>query len=258
MSIRTKTWPTGVPCWIDLGTPEPAQDARFYADVLGWEVTDPDPGFGDYLTAHRGGSAAAGFGPAEGETIFWNLYLATDDVDAAVASATAAGGGVLVGPGDVGPLGRMAVLADPTGAQFGLWQAGSHIGASLVNEPGGLVWEDLRSSDPDASRAFFAALFGFTYEAVEGFDGYTTFTQPADGHILGGIGPEEPGQRPGWVPYFGVEDADAAVAAAGTAGGKVLVPAETTPYGRMAFLRDPRGAEFAVMASDWSEQPDRS
>ncbi|PPK97629.1 hypothetical protein CLV92_103163 [Kineococcus xinjiangensis] len=261
MSIRTKNWPAGVPCWVDLGTPEPTEDVRLYADVLSWEVTDPGPEFGGYLTAHRGGSAAAGIGPAEGETVFWNVYVATDDVDATAAAVTAAGGRVLMGPGDVGPLGRMAIAADPTGAQFGLWQAGTHIGASLVNEPGGLVWEDLRSTDPDASRAFFASVFGWAYEPMEGFPGYTTFSLPQEGLILGGIGPagpETPGEAAGWLPYFGVDDTDAAVGAAEARGAKVVMPAESTPYGRMAVLADPRGAEFAVIASDWSEQPDRS
>ncbi|WP_345714363.1 VOC family protein, partial [Kineococcus glutinatus] len=233
------------------------------ADVVGWEVTDPDPAYGDYLTVHRGGNAAAGVGPAQAEQVWWTVYIATDDLDAAAAAVTAHGGTLVVEPGDVGPLGRMAIAADPTGATFGLWQAGTHIGAALVNEPGGLAWEDLRSTDPDASRAFFAAVFGWTYEAMPDFPEYTTFTQPgeAEGVYLGGIGPvdpDTPGERPGWLPYFGVADTDTAVATAERLGGTVVAPAETTPYGRMAVLTDPHGAEFAVIASDWTQQPDRS
>ncbi|WP_459644791.1 VOC family protein [Kineococcus sp. NUM-3379] len=263
MSIRTKPWPTGVPCWIDLGTPDPPTDSRFYADVLGWEVEDGGEEYGGYVSAHRGGNAAAGIAPATSDTFWWNLYIATDDVDATAAAVTAAGGTVLVEPGDVGPFGRMAIAQDPTGSQFGLWQAGQHIGASLVNEPGGLTWEDLRSSDPDAARAFYGSVFGWTFQPMEGFEGYTTFTQPgeAEGVFLGGIGPagpDTPGQGSGWLVYFGVEDTDAAVATAERLGGKVVMPAETTPYGRMAVLTDPNGTEFAVIAGDWSQQPDRS
>ena len=67
---------------------------------------------------------------------------------------------MLLAPGDVGPLGRMLIAADPTGAVFGVWQAGTHIGAGLVNRPGGLVWEDLRSPEPERARAFYRSVFG--------------------------------------------------------------------------------------------------
>src|SRR6185503_9143475 len=108
-------------------------------------------------------------------------------------------------PGDVGPLGRMCIAADPTGAVFGVWQAGQHIGAGIVNEPGGLTWEDLRSTDPDAARAFYKSLFGFRFEALEaaGPD-YTPFSQPNEEWPLGGMGGlmGADGQPSHWLVYF--------------------------------------------------------
>jgi predicted enzyme related to lactoylglutathione lyase len=87
------------------------------------------------------------------------VYFAADDADRAAAEVARLGGTVLLEPGDVGPLGRMFVAMDPTGAPFGVWQAGDHIGAGIVNEPGGFTWEDLHTTDPEGARAFFAGLF---------------------------------------------------------------------------------------------------
>ena len=84
----------------------------------------------------------------------------------------------------------MAIAADPSGAVFGIWQAGQMIGSSLVNEPGGLTWEDLRSTDPAAAQDFYRALFGYRLDPVEmaGPD-YGTFALPGEQAPLGGMGP---------------------------------------------------------------------
>ena len=264
MSIRTSPWPNGVPCWADVMATDVRNSGAFYTAVFGWTVPEPEQQWGGYVTAEAGGQLVAGIGPIQqGAPAAWTLYLATDDAERTVALASEHGGSVIGPVMDVGPLGRMAILSDPSGAVFGLWQAGTMIGASLVNEPGGLVWEDLRSSDPEAARAFYAALFGWTYDAVEmaGPD-YTTFQRPDEPYVLGGVGTfmgEPEGTPSHWLVYFQVADVDAAVSAAQGAGGSVLAPPFDTPYGRMACLADPDGAVFMVMATDPAQPgPDRS
>ncbi|GAA3079634.1 hypothetical protein GCM10020000_76710 [Streptomyces olivoverticillatus] len=55
-------------------------------------------------------------------------------------------------------------------------------------------------------------------------------------------------ETPRWMPYFGVEDADATVARAQESGGSVLMPASDVPdVGRIAWLADAFGAPFAVI-----------
>ncbi len=258
MSIRTSPWPAGVPCWVDLTVPDVAAAKAFYASVLGWSYADTEAEYGGYAIAQVRGTAAAGIGPTmqDGAPAAWTLYLASDDADATSAAVVAAGGTVLLPPGDVGPLGRMLVAADPSGAVFGVWQAGTHVGAGVVNEPGGLTWEDLRSSDPDAARAFYTAVFGYHSEAVPmaGPD-YATFALAEVAQTpLGGIGGMMgiPGMPSHWLVYFGVADAGSAAAAAGDAGGAVLAPVFDTPYGRMAGLVDPAGAVFWVVETSGS------
>lgn len=262
MTIRTTRWPAGVPCWADLTAPDTAAAKAFYSDVIGWDFQDTEADYGGYAIATVGEAAAAGVGPAQaGAPAAWTLYFASDDADKAAAAVTGNGGTVIVAPGDVGPLGRMFIAADPTGAAFGVWQAGTHIGAGIANEPGGLAWEDLRSPDPDAARAFYEAVFGFTFQPLEGAgDDYATFHLPGDEAPLGGMGGMmgAPGAPPHWVVYFAVDDADASVAATEGGGGTVAAPAFDTPYGRMAGLIDPAGALFWVTqpAAD-QPQPER-
>jgi predicted enzyme related to lactoylglutathione lyase len=264
MSTRTSPWPAGVPCWTDLTVPDVAAASAFYARVLGWELTDSGEEYGGYRIATVRGSAVAGIGPqmGEGSPAAWTLYLASDDVDATAAAVTAHGGSLLFPPGDVGPMGRMCIATDPSGAAFGVWQAGQHIGAGLVNEPGGLHWEDLRSTDPDAARAFYRELFGYRFDAIPmaGAD-YATFARPGEEAPLGGMGgmmgsPE--GTPSHWLVYFGVESTDAAVEAAQAAGGSLLVPAVDSPYGRVAAVADPAGAAFCVIQTGDAPQPDRA
>ena len=154
MPIRTRKWPAGVPCWADLTVPDVPAAQAFYGAVLGWSFTDTADEYGGYVIGQINGAAAAGIGPTpqQGVPSAWTLYLASDDVDGTAKQITDAGGTMLLPPGDVGPLGRLCVAADPTGAVFGVWQAGGHLGAELHSEPGGITWEDLRTPDPDTVK----------------------------------------------------------------------------------------------------------
>jgi predicted enzyme related to lactoylglutathione lyase len=264
MSLRTSPWPAGIPCWADLSTPDVPAAAAFYSAVLGWSFTEPDEEFGGYVIGSVKGAAAAGVGPQQqpGAPAAWTLYLAADDADASARAVKDAGGQVLLDPGDVGPLGRMLIAADPSGAVFGIWQAGTHIGAGVVNEPGGLCWEDLRSSDPGAARAFYSAVFGYVFEPLEGAgpDYQLFFARPGEAPLggTGGMTRAPSGTPSHWVVYFGVADVPAAVQAARDAGGAVLAPPFETPYGQMAALTDPAGATFWISDPGATEQPDRS
>lgn len=167
MSIRTSPWPGSIPCWADLSVPDVEAAQAFYTAVLGWTFLDPGADFGGYTIAQVDGAAAAGVGPVQpGGSPAWTLYFASDDLESTAARIGESGGTVLLPPGEVGGLGRLLIATDPTGAVFGAWQALSHIGAGVVNQPGGMTWEDLRTTDPDTARTFYRAVFGYDYAAV--------------------------------------------------------------------------------------------
>lgn len=251
MSTRDTTWPAGTPCWADLSVPDVPKAVEFYGAVLGWSLVDSGEAFGHYHIAQVKGHAAAGIGPvmAEGQPSFWTLYIASDDTDATAKLITDNGGSLLMQPMDVPETGRMCIAADPTGAVFGVWQSLGMPGAGIVNEPGGIAWEDARLSDVEAGRAFYTAVFGWSYGEIPGMDLAEYGTFGSGGNPLGGLGgmmgaPE--GTPSHWMVYFGTADADAAVTTLERLGGRVLQPAMDTPYGRMAFVTDPFGAPFAL------------
>jgi len=262
MSVRTSPWPPGVPCWADLTVPDVDAVLPFYEAVLGWTFAGGGPEYGGYVIGQVGETPAAGIGPQQpGAATAWTLYFASDDVEATAKAVTDSGGTLLLPPGDVGPLGRLCVAADPTGAVFGVWQAGQHIGAGHVNAPGGLTWEDLRSPDPATAQAFYTAVFGHVIDAMpEAAPDYGLFHLPHEQVPLGGMGPifGRDDASAHWLVYFGVADTAGAVEAAQNAGGSVTNPLFESPYGRMAGLADPAGGRFWVVETDGSSQPDRS
>jgi predicted enzyme related to lactoylglutathione lyase len=254
MSIRDTAWPTGTPNWVHLQSTDREGSWAFYESLMGWKIVDGGPDVDHYGIALADGHAAAGLGgkaPGDSSPSAWITYLATDDAAATAEAIAAHGGTVIAGPHEITDLGVMAMATDPTGAMFGIWQARKHIGCSIVNEPGGLVWNEHTSNDPEAARAFYGAVFGHTFTVMEGDLDYTTIDGDGPGGVIGGLGamrPDVPEGTPAhWLAYFAVADADAAAAAVTAAGGRVLAGPSETPYGKMAVFADPTGAVFAVM-----------
>jgi predicted enzyme related to lactoylglutathione lyase len=247
MPTRDTAWPAGTPCWIDYGAADVEGAKGFYGDLLGWTWSGGDPEYGGYLNAAKDGLQVAGLGPlmGEGDSPAWTTYFATDDAAATAARIREAGGTVVVEPMEVGPMGTMVIALDPQGHAFGLWQSGTHTGVQRFNEPGALVWNEAAVEDTAAAQAFYAAVFGFEWDPMEGMAPYATFR--IGDRPLGGMGEVTPGLPRGWTVCFAVASTDAAVSTVEAAGGKVLHPAEDTEFGRFAVLEDRWGASFSVM-----------
>jgi predicted enzyme related to lactoylglutathione lyase len=143
----------GVFCWADLGTTDAAAAKAFYTGLLGWEAEDLAAGDdGVYTMFRRDGRDVAALyemGAEERGELppHWSSYVSVDDVEAVAARARELGATVVAEPFDVTDSGRMAVVRDPGGAIVHLWQAGRHIGAGCVNEPGCMVWNELATPD---------------------------------------------------------------------------------------------------------------
>jgi predicted enzyme related to lactoylglutathione lyase len=252
---EVSSYQPGTPSWVDLMSRDPAASRRFYGELFGWELELGGPESGNYAMCRLRGKPVAGIGgePApEGLPTAWTTYFATDDVDAAIERISGNGGRINMPPVDIGAEGRMAVAADPTGAVFGVWRAGNHFGAALVNEPGAISWNELATRDLDAARRFYSAVFGHGWEDVDTGEAgppYATFS--VDGRAVGGamqMTADWPAEVPShWAPYFAVADPDDAVKRAVDLGAQVTLPPTDSPYGRFALLRDPQGAVFDVI-----------
>lgn len=256
MSERT-SYPPGTPCWVDLGSPDLDAAVEFYTALFGWQVPASEnvEQTGGYRRATKNGADVVGMMPLmqEGQPPAWSTYVSVADAKATAAAVAEAGGSVIVEPMDVMGLGTMAVFADPSGAVFGIWQPGTFPGAGLVNEPGALAWNELNVRDLDAAKAFYGAVFGWTFEDNDMDEAGTYTTINSGEEMVGGIldmaergVPEEVPAH--WQVYFAVEDTDAAVAKATASGGSVMVPPMEVPAGRFSILVDPHGASFAVIA----------
>jgi uncharacterized protein len=237
----------GVPSWVDIGTPDPEAGVRFYSELFGWQGQDMGEEAGHYTIVSKDGRQVAAISPAQDAgPPRWTTYINVDDVDAAASKAEAAGGTVVVPPMDVMTAGRMAIFADTTGAVIAAWQPGEHLGAQLVNEPGSFTWSELSSSDPAKSKAFYSAVFGWSW------GGSDDYAEPqVSGRTIGGMmqrRPDLPAAVPdSWLVYFGTADVDADVARATGLGASVIVgPTDIPGTGRFAVLADPQGAPFAL------------
>jgi predicted enzyme related to lactoylglutathione lyase len=249
----TSNEPNGTPNWLDLGVPDLERAKAFYGTVLGWEFQDYGEEAGHYHACLLRGEPVAGImqnpddAPSE---YWWQTYFATDDVDGTVKRVTDAGGTVVAAPDDVMDQGRMAILKDPNGAQFGLWQGRAHIGTRIKGEPGAMAWSELATTDSKAALEFYGAVFGYVQDRMPGDLDYTALklTSAADDPGIGGVMSEPGSDLNLWLTYFLVENADESVSKVRDAGGSVVVEPEDTPYGRLATVDDPFGARFKLMS----------
>ena len=155
---------------------------------------------------------------------------------------------------DVMDAGRMAVFAHPAAGVLGVWQAGRHTGAELVNEPGALNWNELQTRDVEGAKAFGEAVFGWKPED-QAFGGMTyTLFNVGDAGVAGAMHTpsEVPDEVPAfWLSYFAVEDCDVSVAKVQELGGRVFgAPHTLEGVGRFAVVADPHGATFGVIAGE--------
>ncbi|MFZ1855020.1 MAG: VOC family protein [Candidatus Nanopelagicales bacterium] len=253
-----ESYTAGTPSWVDLMTSDQDAAIAFYGDLFGWQALKSGPEMGNYAMCMKGDHTVAGIGVVPDDQSFppsWTTYISVDDADAVVAAALAAGGQVMApamtieGGGQVS--GRMAVLADPSGGVFGIWEPHDHRGSGLANEPGSFAWNELLSLDPQGSRDFLATVFGYEWEAMENSP-MEYFSGQVDGRaVLGvmGMPPNMPDAVPShWNTYFAVADADDVAARAVASGGTLLGEVSDTPFGRMAVIEDPQGATFSIMS----------
>jgi uncharacterized protein len=251
-----KKYPPGRFCWTDLGTTDVASAKRFYQSLFGFTAKDiPMNEAGDKYTMLRvRGKDACALYPMSTELKkmktkpSWLPFISVKSVDAAVNKVVATGGKICTPAMDVARHGRMAVVQDPTGAPFALWQAREHIGARIEGVPGTVRWHDLSTPDPKKASHFYADVFGWKTKELK-FPAGSYYQLLAGKTGLGGIWPEPIEKLPAsWVSYWLVKDCDKAVAAARRLGGRVVMKTTLVPeYCRFAVLADRQKAAFAVL-----------
>ena len=263
----------GVPCWVDTSQPDPEAALSFYGGLFGWEFEDampPESPEKYFMGRIRGGDVAAVGSIPKGAppTAMWNTYIWVESADQTSAKARAAGGGVATEPFDVADAGRMAVITDPEGAAFCLWQPNNHKGAEVVNEQGSLNFNTLATRTPEVAKTFYGAVFRWQTLTIPagvmwtmpGYGDHLEEKTPGlrqqiaqmgapDGFIdvVAALNPIADGgaeTRARWSVTFAVDDVTATAAKARELGGEVVTGPLDAPWARLAVINDPQGASF--------------
>lgn len=260
----------GVPCWIAGVFPDPERALAFYTRLFGWEAEDtmpPEAPGRYYLCRLRGDRDVAAIGSERGggtpAAAAWGTHVWVDSADEATARAREAGGSVLAAPFDLLDAARVAVLADPEGAVFCVWQPGEHRGAQLVNEPGAWSMSALNARDPEKAKAFYGEVFGWESAAMDLGGAEVTMLrlpgyvggepqQPVPRDVIATLmaldSDASPDAPPHWSVDFWVDDVEASVALVAELGGEVVAPPYEIPGAplKQAVVADPQGAVFSV------------
>jgi uncharacterized protein len=247
---QRESYAPGVFSWTDLATTDVDAAKAFYSDLFGWSTEDnPLPGGGSYTMASIDGRSVAGLSAVqqEGQPPAWNAYVTVENADASAAKAAELGGTVVAQPFDVMEAGRMAVIADPTGGIFCVWQAGDNIGAELVNGHGMLSLTQLNTNDTERASEFYSQLFGWRIERTEGTEipYWGIYVGDALNAGMMMLQPDSPAP-PHWLVYFGHNDLDGAAEKITSRGGTVLVPKTPVPGGEFVVGQDAQGAVFGL------------
>ena len=241
--------PPGSFCWVELSTSDAASARSFYTQLFGWSVNEIPMGeHGTYFIFQHGGRDCAAMyqhDPQQHIPPHWLSYVAVSDVDASSEQAKSLGGQVVGGPMDVSESGRMAVISDPQGATFAIWQARAHNGVEVRDEPGTLCWNELQARDVDAAKTFYSSLFPWRMKESPEYTEWHLGENAVGGMLPSQAPPDVPSN---WMPYFAVDDCDGSIDQAQSLGGRTIVPAmDIANVGRFSVLSDPQGAVFAII-----------
>ncbi len=244
----------GTFCWPELATTDSEGAKQFYSKLFGW-IWEDSPAGPDmvYSRLKKGGKDVGALYKMrvdqKGMPPNWMSYISVASVDEAAKKARELGGQILMEPFDVMEFGRMAVVKDPQGATFSLWEPRTHFGAQVVNEPGALCWDELHTTDTAAAANFYTRLFGWTTKAGGDYTEFHRGEEAAGGMMA--IRKEWGPVPPNWLVYFAVADCHETAAKASELGAHTVVPPMDIPkVGRFAILADPQGAVFAIIKLD--------
>ena len=251
--MPTRTSATlGAPTWVDLTTSDISAVRAFYPELFGWTAEEQSEEYGGYFMFHSDGQPVAGCSPRMDDSTpeVWSVYLATDDIEKTLNATAAEGGTVVVPAMQIGETGTMGFVVDPSGAGIGVWQPGEFFGFPVYAETGKPAWWELLTTNYAAAVPFYRSVFGWETTVMGDSDEFRYTVQTVGENQAAGV-MDASGFLPEgvsyWSVYFAVDDADATSARAVELGGSVVDPAQDTPYGRLATLADPAGAQFKIL-----------
>ena len=237
--------------WHELLTNDTAGAAAFYPKVVPWRTAPSSmPGYTIWMAGQNqiGGLMAL---PAEAGSTppHWLVYVGTPNVDSTCSQAQGLGARIVKPPADIPNVGRFAVLSDPQGATFALFTPGGGPPPGSQPAQGGFSWHELATTDVAGALRFYGQLFGWSKGPGHDMGAMGTYQlfQHGGTQVGGMCNVQGPSTAPSWLSYVHVADSSRAVAAAKSAGGRLLHGPMEVPGGSwIAMMMDPQGGAFAV------------
>jgi uncharacterized protein len=233
--------------WFEYVGGDTQKAKGFFGELFGWTTQAVPMPEGAYEMIASGGRTIGGYSTSK-DPAHWLTHLHTTDAKATSEHAAKLGGKIVKPAFKVGEFGTMALVADPQGGTFALWQPAK---AEEAPKPttGTFCWNELASSDPAASVKFYAAVGGFTDKAMEmeGMGAYHVL-ESANEPRAGIVAKMMPQQPHAWLPYVQVASADKTSEKAKKLGGAIVVPpTDVANVGRFSIVVDTQGAAIGIL-----------
>ena len=120
--------PAGQFCWVDLAATDATRALDFYTEMFGWSAAVQPANGGTFVRLTQDGRNLGSLYPLRraalqaGVPSHWTPYVRVDDAADASRRARELGAEVAVEPFVVDGMARIALLVDPVGALFGIWE----------------------------------------------------------------------------------------------------------------------------------------
>jgi predicted enzyme related to lactoylglutathione lyase len=250
--------PTGRFVWFEYSSQDASKAQAFFGELFGWKTRTQAAPAGappeqSYTMIALGDQTIGGYWPAPPpgapQHAQWISHLQVEDATASAARVKELGGEVVMPPMVVGDSGTFAVVKDPTGAVFSLWQPEKHLGqADYLGKDGSFCWDELTTDDPDRALAFYKGLGGFTVESMDMGD-MTYHVLNSDGAGRAGVMKAPMAGVPNaWTPYVKVDDVDRVAERARKMNAVLRVPPTDIPgIGRFSIIEDPQGGVLGIL-----------
>lgn len=247
--MRIRGYPEATPCWFELISSDPAASIAFYGGLFGWSTRPTDSPTSTFVTRDL---VVAGVSPTSspGQRSGWLTFIASDDPQDTLDKAVAAAGSVVAPVTEVGGRGRMAMVADPEGAVFGVWQHGTFAGAQVGSEPNAVCWAEVGRRDGVGAASFYGGVFGWVERAGELATGLVYSEWLSGSRVVAGMVPmtNYPPEVPAhWRLIFEVDNCVESIARVRELGGQVPVGPMDVVVGQYAQVVDPQGAAFGII-----------
>jgi predicted enzyme related to lactoylglutathione lyase len=249
--------------WHELLSVDPDRAAAFYSTVFGWSIVRRGGGERAYRLARLDGRPVAGLlRIADGRdgrrpASRWIGLLSVADVDAAIDRVVADGGARLVAPTLQLGRGRVALVADPEGAPFGLIRSLDGDPPDAAPIAGDWAWRELWARDGARMAAWYRGLGGYVARRLSTRDDRDEWLLAHGEQPRAGVVARLDAVRSSaWLPYLRVAALGPSLAAVQAAGGRVLLePSAQRRGGRTAIVEDPTGAPFGLVQPNGEGTP---